>query len=514
MNRSSLARLAVLLCLAFALPARASDDSERLYSRGLVELHAGHDEAALQAFDAAVAADPADPYAFYYRGVTRARRHDYQGAVADLGRALELRPDLTRAELDLGVALYQQGDYRTALSHLERAAGVADLAADASLFAGLCHLRLGELDAARTGFARAAESNPQLLTSSQYYQGVIAYQQRHWDEAQQYFDAVIAANPESEAAHEAKLFLAQLQRGGERRLRAYGSAGFQYDSNVVLAGDANLGISRKDDGRAVLSAGVQYDALRAGAVKLIVGYEFFQSLHFNLTDFDLQNHRVEAQLVSARGDLHFGLLGRYDYYARGRDNFSNFLQEATVLPWVTWEEDFGRTEVYYRLRVRDFLDSDFRDRDSVNQAPGVRQVVYLGSPDRYAWVGYQFDREDPNRNIDAAARFAYDGQEVNTGLGWLLPSGIRLETGYAYRYERFPRNSLAANSAYDGDPNRTFNTDEGRLDKVNQVVATLRVPVTSYLQVVAGYFGDFNKSNDSQFDYDRHIASLSVEVSY
>ena len=76
---------------------------------------------ALELFDQAVAADPADVYARYYRAVTRGRLNDVEGAIADLRVVLAAKPDFDQAALDLGVTLVQTGKYREALPWLEQA---------------------------------------------------------------------------------------------------------------------------------------------------------------------------------------------------------------------------------------------------------------------------------------------------------------------------------------------------------------------------------------------------------
>ena len=53
----------LFLSLVASGAALASEQSERLYSRGLVDFHAGRYAEALKLFDQAVQADPNDPYA-------------------------------------------------------------------------------------------------------------------------------------------------------------------------------------------------------------------------------------------------------------------------------------------------------------------------------------------------------------------------------------------------------------------------------------------------------------------
>jgi len=336
--------------------------------------------------------------------------------------------------------------------------------------------------------------------TGEYYLGLAERRAGRTAQAEKHLAEAARRAPSSAAGREASALL-ERKRGPGKPWTVYGSAGFQYDSNVVLAGE-DVGISGEDDGLAVLGAGAAYAPRLTENFGLSVGYEFFQSLHFDLHEFDLQDHRPEIRFLAHWNAFRFGLLTRYDFYLR---DGSTFLQEATGSPWVAIDEGgIGRLETYYRVRLRDFLDSDFALRDSVNQATGIRQVFYLGAPERFLAAGYQFDREDPNHNTDDANRFAYDGHEVNFALGWAFPFGASAELDYAYRREQYPENSLFTPA----DPR-----EQGRRDKVHELAFVARQPIRDYVRIVAGYFGTFNGSNSPTFDYERHIVSLGVEVS-
>jgi hypothetical protein len=189
------------------------------------------------------------------------------------------------------------------------------------------------------------------------------------------------------------------------------------------------------------------------------------------------------------------------------------MQQVTGLPWLLLAEgNFGRTEVYCRTRFRSFEEGLFRDRDNVNYAPGIRQFIYLGAPERFLSAGYQFDREDPTRSNNNAERFAYDGQEFNASFGWLLPANVSAQLGYAYRHETYPSNSLSENSFQAGFGELA--TTEGRLDKVHEVAVVLQWPFMKYFELLAGYYGTFNGSNDPIFDYDRQIASVAMQANF
>lgn len=502
-------RVAPLILIAVLLlaggEARASDQSKRLASRGLVDFHAGRYAKALELFDQAVAADGQDARALYYRAMTRERLDDVNGAISDLRAALSAQPDFDEAALELGVALVQAGQYQEATPPLEQARRLADQDGQASLFLGIAQLRLDQTAAALVNFQRAAK-DPKWTRAARYYQGVATYRLGDWDQADQHFSAVASESPNSDMGREAAAFLAKIHQGEVANYTLYGAVGFQYDSNVVLAPSSGaiadqLAISQQADGRATLDVGGTYVPWSNDWAQLLVGYEAYQSVHLKLSKFNIQDHRPSVEVAANAGVFRLGLLGRYDYYLL---QTKSFLQEATALPWVAVPEgSLGRTEVFYRMRRRDFKKQVFFVRDSFNHAAGLTQYLYLNSPDRYVSVGYQFDREDPvinDRRLTPGEfdpnSFAYDGNEVNTGLGWSFPQAITGETHFFYRHERYAAQS------------------DGRRDDVYQVLASLRKRVDAHLDLTLAYLGTINNSNNVLFNYERHIGSLGLEVRF
>ena len=256
-------RYAVIIWVGVILvssAALASEQSERLYSRGLVDFHAERYADALKLFEQAVQADPNDPYALYYRGVTHGRLGDYNAAVTDLRAAVAKKPDLAQAPLELGGALVQAGNNRDAVPWLE--AAQRDPASDgqASLFLGIAQLRLGDLEAARVNLTRAATADPTLVVPARYYQGVIDYRAGSSADAQAHFSYVAGTSPDSAIGHEAAAFLERMRLSGvPPPYQLYGGVGFQYDSNVVLAPSdealkQQLAISKQADGRFTLNS--------------------------------------------------------------------------------------------------------------------------------------------------------------------------------------------------------------------------------------------------------------------
>jgi len=494
--------LAVAVVLALAGTTVASERSEQLYARGLVDFHAGRYQDALTLFQQAVDADPRDAYARYYRGVTYGRMGNYAAAEADLRAALEAHPQLEQAALELGIVLVKQDKFADAVPWLTTAQANPATYGEASLFLGIAQLRLNQLDAADVSFERASRTAA-LVLAAQYYRGLVAYRQQRADAARQHFTAVTEQSPDSAMGREAAIYLERLRGGAPTSGKpwvAYGSFALQYDTNVTLEpndGDvaAAAGFTTgQSDGSAVLTAGAAYAPLRTKDMELLVGYEFYQSLYFNLDEFDLQDHRPSVQFLYRAGRVQLGLAARYDYYLLNTDSY---FQGVNALPTATVAEgDFGETQVYFRYRWRDYYLSPFRGvLDGNNYSPGVLQHIFLGESDRYVSLGYRFDAQVPTTTRGAA--FGYDGNEVVAGLTWPFPS-IAANSDFAFTYRH---------RDYDAASN-------GRMDNEYLLTLLLEKRLTEQLSLVVGYLGIFNDSNNSLFSYTRQIVSAGVEARF
>lgn len=503
----------VLVCLALPLTlplrAAASQRSELLYSRGIVELHADHPEAALDHFDQAVAADPADGHAWYYRGLARMRLDQVDAAIEDLRRAIELLPAEPAVAYELGLALTQTDAHAEALPYLRQATQDTDLRARAALVLGLGELRLGNLAAADDAFVQAT-ADPSIAARARFYRGVVAFRRGAWDDATAHFAAVTEMAPDSTVAEEAQAYLQRLRSAESTRgYQLFAETGLQYDSNVCLAPDsgcefiAEEGTVDEADGRAIFSAGGRYTLWRNPEFALSTGYELFQSLHFDLSEFDLQNHRPDLQFAFRRGAVSAGIVARYDFFLRDNDSF---LHEVNAVPWLGIDSGrFGRSELHYRLRDREFIDDTFDDRSGLNHALGVRQVYPLAQmPGSHVALGLRYDHEEPSSNGAEAQRFAYDGIEGNVEARWVGPAAIAAEVGYALRYENYDDVSADFDPGFDA-----------REDTEHLLRAEVEIPLLTWLAARIGYYGTFNDSNQSdEFDYERHVASATLALSY
>ena len=523
-NGSAAVKLLLALWLAlYAASAWASEESQALGARAVVAINAGDLTQARSLLDRAVTLDPNDADIYYQRGVVRGRAGDTRGAIEDLRAAMRIRPYFPVAALELGSALIDANEFAEAEPVLLQAQQVPTLDAQASFFLGVAQLRLDRFESARDNFARARRLDPSLALATQYYDGVIAYRQEDFTAAETAFSQVQRDNPSSAMAREAGQYLSLIERTRHATYSAFGTVALEYDSNVNL-GTSNVvagSVTGEGDGRVVLNAGGRYVPLRLGRASLTLSYEFFQSLQFHLTDFNLQDNRPAVQLQYDFDHVSVGLLGRYDYYLLASDSFT---QEVTAFPWVSVREPgVGRTDFYYRMQWRDYKLPGYTVLDGFYNFPGVRQFFDLGSAEQQLFVGFQLgasvgDLSGTAEQQAANQAYMFIAQEVEVGLRWPLPFLINGEAVYRYEHQAYQNASrcFAPNS----DPACLFANPTGgarRDDNDHRVIISFERPLPElwqHLFVVASYFGTFNDSNKQDFTYNRQIGSLGVSVRY
>ncbi len=492
-----------------ALCAHANVRSEALFARGLIAFNGGQWDAAYDLFNQAVEADSTDAVAVYYRGLTQARRGASAAAIQDMEQALTLNPSLPRAALDLGIAYFDAGRYGDARVWLDRAHQQGYERYTAAFFLGVTLYRLGDDAGAQTSLQEAT-ADPELQAAAHYYAGLSLLRQGNAAAARGELAETVREQPQSEMGKAAQRYLSAAPETlvgaeGRKRWSVFGGLAFQYDSNVVIAPtssdlQANEGITRQSDGSAVLAAGGNYTLHDSDALWMQGHYDFYQSIHFDLTQFDLEGHRLRLDLASKGGAVTYGFAATYDLYLL---DYQTFFQEGFGTPWVTFAEGTqAATQVYYTLRGREFFRSPYSPyRDGVNNAGGLRQYLSLWNPDCVLGFGYQFDAEN-TAGGSGGNDFQYKGNQFDVGASFPLYSLARVQLDYLLRLADYQF------------PNSRTNFQFARHDVENQFVVALAHDLTPNLAVDLDYIGVVNSSNIGDFDYNRNIVSLGIRVSY
>ena len=163
-------------------------DAEALVAAGK------HDEA-VAAFQALVAKGVASPADIHFRiGQVYADKKDYANAEAAYLKAIELKPDYTRAKMELA-NVYQvsgKGDKAAELMTAAQAGGAGD--ANVQYTAGVVHINAGRHAEAAEAFKKAIAIDA-TLADAYYHLGTIAVNQNNAAEAVAHLEKYLSLNP-------------------------------------------------------------------------------------------------------------------------------------------------------------------------------------------------------------------------------------------------------------------------------------------------------------------------------
>ena len=417
-----------------------------------------------------------------------------------------------------GILSFGKGNYERALDYFLAAAAVEPDNPHIRLHIGLCLSNLGQFEEAVSELQKALQIQPD-WTYVYYHLGLAFYRLQRYQQAEEAFQAFLAANPDGPEARAARhnLNVISLRQSERRILQLQGSVSVQYDDNVVLEpNDDILDISDKDDGRTVFTFTGRLLPVRTASWYLGGDYAFFQSLQFDLTEYDIQKHvgRVFTGYKLNRTTLR--LAADYTYTTLDRKEFS---KAVTILPSISIRQTDKLSAVvsgFYRdnnfsNQVIASGQKDVRDRDGWNTLVGFDQYLAFNQKQSLARLSYYFGA---SRN--EGSDWEYNSHQVGLGLQFPLVWGFELNLDGLYRR----RNYLNENS-YSAEPLGILTSADQTKRRDNRYVGSVRLQrslgsplIFSDTFISADFTHIRNDSNIDFFDYDRNIVALTLTVRY
>ncbi len=107
---------------------------------------------------------PSNPEPFAHLGLLAARQEHFIEAISLYRKAMALNPTMPGLRLNLGLALFKNGDYRQAIQDFEPLLKAHPEEERLTVLMGMSHYGLGEYAAATLYLKRAADRDPQNLT--------------------------------------------------------------------------------------------------------------------------------------------------------------------------------------------------------------------------------------------------------------------------------------------------------------------------------------------------------------
>jgi hypothetical protein len=406
--------------------------------------------------------------------------------------------------------LFQIGDYHKAFDEFSKLSKQYPDDVLIYRYVGMTLILLGRLDEAASILESAVKIEPD-NASLHYYLARAYHEQGAKEKAEKELNETVRLDKEGVYGQSAQKALAVVR---ERRLvekawDIFGSTGYEYDSNVILApNDKALRDPGQDTnaGRYYFSAGGTYKVYQAPKNTTKAGYNFYRSFHddslneFNYTyqEFSLgHEHRRDIKnrevKFGIRDSVPLGFLSG-NLFVWGNELTSYINSRLSKMTF---------TEIYHRISFLQYgpdgIAPALTSRDGVYNSVGAHHRYYFSNYSRYVFGGYEIQQ--------AAARgdnFDRFGQVFQTGLH--TPLVGKLDFDFI--------GSFTVNNYYHYSAALVPTEPEARRDNDWSLLFLLTYPLNPHWSVRAFYrYINANNKNDI-FQYDRQIGGGELSFRY
>jgi Tetratricopeptide repeat len=391
-----------------------------------------------------------------------------------------------------GVALIKEKDFRQAATVLREAAEKTPDDPEVNFYLGVALNRLAEQEAEPVlkKSLMQAPDNPYV----NFELGLFYFAKNVDAEAGDYFENVIALAPEGAYAEQAREYLKRIEeKGREKRWDLNFLTGMQYDTNVVVIGDGPLpaGVTRKSDWNGLFNLRGSYSLIKNEEVELTAGYSLYQTLHTELTDFDVTQNLGDISLLYGllpNVKLKLGYSFEYLFLGGEQYDFAHIAAPSLICNFG----ELGSTTLDYRYRKTTYRNfgafTTNTDRNGHNNYGGITHVLPLGQS-YSVWGAYSFDEDRTQQEF-----FDYRGNRGVVGFRATLPFNALADLSGEWYHKRYAVDDPAFGAT--------------RKDDQMTVSFTLVKMLSQTFSVLAMEQYTRNQSNIAAFDYVRSVTSL------
>ncbi len=541
--------LLACLCLAGALiipiltaprPAVAQQsESDVFVAQAILAYEARRYDEALGFLEEALAQEPKNVEALYYKGLVLMAQQKTEAAVEPLERARTLAPTDFSVRFLLGVAYFSLERYDKAEPLLTQIFNERPKTEGVGYYVGLMRYRKKDYQGALRAFRAETSTNPNIQQLTKFYAGLTLAILGLPEQATAEVDAALRLQTGSALTGPAERIRDTIAaaRERERRLHAEVRLGFLYDTNVAVnpqpSHDPTAEEVRRRKTHTTGEIGalrLDYTWLRTGPWESTVTYSFFQTYDNDLPSFNVQNH-LGALTGTYRGAVaampyQVGAAYTFDFLTLGD---KEFIQRHTATAFATIVENaLNLTSVQARVQIKDFAhDSNLppeESRDARNGMLGITHVLRFAADRHLIRFGYQFDVEDAD-----GRDFSYVGHRFLVGGQYTLPWET---TRVRYDFDLHQRHYTHANAILPADVVTPFDRNRGTVERedleqnhVARVEQTLLrnigpasigcVPASPCpLTLAFEYQRTVARSNLPVFSYDRNVFTLIMSWQY
>lgn len=392
-----------------------------------------------------------------------------------------------------GIEKINAGNFREAVEILKKALELRPDNPEAEFYTGMAYARIGEMSRAERLFQKI--KTEEVYASNVYLElGRIYYAWKECKRADKYltiFKALTSDDAQKGYA-DAMVERCYEQEDAEKPYKLNLTTGVEYDTNVILeptnpVTDADF---RNEDGRAVvlIDAGARVFKNRDLSAK--VDYNFYQSLQFDLTRFNVHYHSLEPTIELTKSDIirpSAGYKFEYVYFDRSEYGFSHKLFGKVNL----------KQSVNYSIDgIYEFKENHYRDTElyPTNSDRKGHQHIYK--------IKQNFERDklkgDIHYHYDVnnakEDQWSYTGNNVGATVGYRItePLVIKVSADFTRRKHR--------------EPFPLF--EDKRIDDMQRYSLRIHYAVTDRMVVTLSNSYTRNESNLPDYDYKRNITGL------
>ena len=410
--------------------------------------------------------------------------------------AMILPPGINAEDYELYIAMgiqrLSEGKTEDAIALLEKALQIAPENTEASYYAAIAYSRAGRYKEAEALFSEAMQADGNAVTP--YLElGNVYYMTSRCDKAEEFLSRFInlSDNPDLQKYAAGLIETCGKAREG-RPFRLSVTTGYQYDNNVILepSNPTDSEEDKKADSRALVYITSGASLWEKGAVKLKVDYNFYQSLHSQLDDYDLHYHKIRPLMEIYLSDMFRPSAGySLEYIVLGGDRYSRvstyFGKFATQL-----NRELS-VEAVYEYKDEKYLYSDsFQtnpSRTGFQNTMGIRQIYNLGNLSGEIYSIGDFKRAEKKY-------WAFNGYRTGAEVDYEIISPLSViisgEVNIRHYRDDFP------------------GFQKKRFDKMHQFSLMLTYMISERVAVSITDTHIVNDSNLQNYDYKRNIMGI------
>lgn len=269
--------------------------------------------------------------------------------------------------------------------------------------------------------------------------------------------------------------------------------GAEYDDNITIDSiDSN---SRQGDSMLRINGAFGVQLFEKNETGFNARYSFFQSLHRDLTEFDLQIHGLSGRLKSKIGKINVGADYRYDHIRLAGNGFLNAHTVGTDIGLLVAKQTY--LTAGYEFRHQSFADPARSERNADRHSVDAKLYFLLGDGENIT-TGYRVSRQ--TAGIDS---LSYWGHTFDASYKRPVTLGSTIVTArirYQYRHKDY--------SAVDPQ------IGAERSDKRHTIRFGIDVPLSDRVALGAEYKYVASISNLQTVDYNGNSIRASLSWSF